>query len=120
MPLAELATLEVRHGPSMIRNENGFLSGYVFVDVAGRDIGSWVEDAKAKVAAELRLPAGTTLLWSGQWENMVRVRERLSRTSIWKASQAVRDCLRLITPGVLLASRTLRLSGKRTSRSVRR
>jgi Cu(I)/Ag(I) efflux system membrane protein CusA/SilA len=77
IPLAELATLEVRHGPAMIRNENGFLAGYVFVDVAGRDIGSWVEAAKAKVAADLKLPAGTSLLWSGQWENMLRVRERL-------------------------------------------
>jgi Cu(I)/Ag(I) efflux system membrane protein CusA/SilA len=61
----------------MIRNENGFLAGYVFVDVADRDIGSWVEEAKAKVAADVALPAGTSLLWSGQWENMVRVRERL-------------------------------------------
>jgi Cu(I)/Ag(I) efflux system membrane protein CusA/SilA len=61
----------------MIRDENGFLAGYVFVDVAGRDIGSWVEAAKAAVSAELRLPAGTTLIWSGQWENMLRVRERL-------------------------------------------
>jgi Cu(I)/Ag(I) efflux system membrane protein CusA/SilA len=78
VPLSELAALEVRHGPSMIRNENGFRAGYVFVDVADRDIGSWVEEAKAAVARELALPPGVTLLWSGQWENMLRVRERLA------------------------------------------
>jgi Cu(I)/Ag(I) efflux system membrane protein CusA/SilA len=77
IPLGELAGIEVRHGPAMIRNENGFLAAYVFVDVAGRDVGSWVEEAKAKVAARVDLPVGTSLLWSGQWENMVRVRERL-------------------------------------------
>ncbi|MGE0640177.1 MAG: efflux RND transporter permease subunit [Thermoanaerobaculia bacterium] len=77
IPLAQLATIEVQHGPAMIRDENGFLAAYVFVDVAGRDIGSWVRDAKARVASEISLPTGTTLAWSGQWENMIRVRDRL-------------------------------------------
>ncbi len=61
----------------MVRNENGFLAGYVFVDVAGRDIGTYVEEAKRAVGERLKLPAGTTLAWSGQYENMLRVRERL-------------------------------------------
>jgi len=61
----------------MIRDENGLLSGYVYVDLAGRDVGSYVEDAKARVANELTLPDGYTLTWSGQYENMQRVYERL-------------------------------------------
>ncbi len=77
VPLGQLADFRVAHGPAMIRNENGFLAGYVFVDVAGRDVGSFVEEAKAAVRREVALPPGTTLLWSGQYENMIRVRERL-------------------------------------------
>jgi Cu(I)/Ag(I) efflux system membrane protein CusA/SilA len=61
----------------MLRNENGFLAGYVFVDIAGRDIGSYVEEAKKLVGERLALPAGYVLQWSGQYENMLRVRERL-------------------------------------------
>jgi Cu(I)/Ag(I) efflux system membrane protein CusA/SilA len=61
----------------MIRNENGFMAGYVFVDIAGRDIGGYVEDAKRVVNRSLSLPAGYVLQWSGQYENMLRVRERL-------------------------------------------
>lgn len=77
VPLGQLADFRIAHGPAMIRNENGFLAGYVFVDVAGRDVGSFVDDAKAAVRREVALPQGTTLLWSGQYENMLRVRERL-------------------------------------------
>ena len=61
----------------MVRDENGFLAGYVYVDVAGRDIGGYVEEAKRAVVAGLELPAGYALQWSGQYENMLRVRERL-------------------------------------------
>jgi Cu(I)/Ag(I) efflux system membrane protein CusA/SilA len=77
VPLAELA--EVRHasGPAMIRDENGLLSGYVYMDLAGRDVGSYVAEAKALVQKELELPTGYMLTWSGQYENMLRVRERL-------------------------------------------
>lgn len=77
VPLAELAEIKVASGPAMIRDENGMLSGYVYVDLAGRDIGGFVEDAKRKVAEELQLPTGYSLVWSGQYENMLRVRERL-------------------------------------------
>lgn len=77
VPLAQLATLERVPGPSMLRNENGFLAGYVFVDIAGRDVGGYVDDAKAAVRGRLRLPAGYIVQWSGQYENMLRVRERL-------------------------------------------
>ena len=77
VPLGQLVDFKVTHGPAMIRNENGFLAGYVFVDVAGRDIGSFVDAAKAEVRQKVALPPGTTLLWSGQYENMIRVRQRL-------------------------------------------
>jgi Cu(I)/Ag(I) efflux system membrane protein CusA/SilA len=77
IPLAEIADIVMRSGPGMIRNENGLLAGYVYVDVSGRDIGTYVEEAKHKVAQELKLPEGYGLIWSGQYENMLRVRERL-------------------------------------------
>jgi Cu(I)/Ag(I) efflux system membrane protein CusA/SilA len=77
VPLAQVADIRLVQGASMVRDENGFLTGYVYVDVAGRDIGGYVEDAKRAVAASLALPRGYTLQWSGQYENMLRVRERL-------------------------------------------
>jgi Cu(I)/Ag(I) efflux system membrane protein CusA/SilA len=77
IPLAEIATLKLTSGPSMLRNENGMLNGYVYVDVAGRDVGGYVAEAKRVVAEQVTLPAGYTLAWSGQYEAMERVRERL-------------------------------------------
>ncbi|HAM36362.1 MAG TPA: CusA/CzcA family heavy metal efflux RND transporter [Elusimicrobia bacterium] len=77
IPLAELADIGLKLGPAMIRNENGLLAGYVYVDVADRDIGGYVEEAKRKVSDSLRLPEGYALQWSGQYENMARVKERL-------------------------------------------
>jgi len=77
IPLAEIATLKLTSGPSMLRNENGMLNGYVYVDVAGRDVGSYVAEAKRVVAEQVALPPGYTIAWSGQYEAMERVRERL-------------------------------------------
>ncbi|MCC6766325.1 MAG: efflux RND transporter permease subunit [Deltaproteobacteria bacterium] len=77
IPMAQIATLRRVEGPAMIRNENGQLAGYVYVDMTGRDIGGYVDEAKAKVQAAVPLPAGYTFVWSGQYENMLRVRERL-------------------------------------------
>jgi len=77
VPLGQLATLELVQGPAMIRDENGFLAGYVYVDIAGRDVGSYVEEAKKRVASQLTLKPGYLLQWSGQYENMLRVKERL-------------------------------------------
>ncbi len=78
IPLEEIADIRFTTGPSMIRDENGMLAGYVFIDMTGRDIGGYVEDAKKLVQQEIRLPAGYSLQWSGQYENMTRVRERLT------------------------------------------
>lgn len=77
VPLGQLADISLVDGPSMIRDENGLLSGYVYVDLAGRDVGGYVEEAKKVVREKLDLPAGYALVWSGQYENMLRVRERL-------------------------------------------
>ncbi|KAB2841445.1 efflux RND transporter permease subunit, partial [bacterium] len=77
IPLSQVAKIQVRSGPAMIRNENGQKTGYVFVDMAGRDIGSYVKEAKAKVAGAMGATPGYTLQWSGQYENMIRVKERL-------------------------------------------
>jgi copper/silver efflux system protein len=77
VPIEQLADIKVLEGPSMLRDENGFLAGYVFVDIAGRDIGGYVEEAKALVGRQLQLPPSYVLQWSGQYENMLRVRERL-------------------------------------------
>jgi len=78
VPLGALADIRVVQGPGMIRNENGMLAGYVYVDVAGRDIGTYVAEAKAAVAAAVTFPAGYLQLWSGQYEHMTRVRDRLT------------------------------------------
>ena len=77
VPMTELADITLATGPSMIRDENGMLAGYVFVDIAGRDVGSYVDEAKKAVTQNLTLPTGYSLIWSGQYENMLRVRERL-------------------------------------------
>jgi len=61
----------------MIRDEDGQLSGYVYVDMTGRDIGGYLEEAKKKVAEQVQLPAGYTLSWSGQYEYMERAKQRL-------------------------------------------
>jgi Cu(I)/Ag(I) efflux system membrane protein CusA/SilA len=75
--LAQVADLKVVTGPSMLRNENGLLDGYVYVDVAGKDLGSYVDEARRFLRASLALPAGYALTWSGQYESMIRVKERL-------------------------------------------
>jgi Cu(I)/Ag(I) efflux system membrane protein CusA/SilA len=77
VPLAQLAEIELTSGPAMIRDENAFLAGYVYVDMAGRDIGGYVEEAKELVRERVELSPGYVIQWSGQYENMIRVRERL-------------------------------------------
>ncbi|HEY6552908.1 MAG TPA: CusA/CzcA family heavy metal efflux RND transporter [Vicinamibacteria bacterium] len=77
IPLSQVASIEMVVGPSMIRNENGLLAGYVYVDMSGSDIGGYVDRAKEAVAAALSLKPGYSIEWSGQYENMLRVRERL-------------------------------------------
>ena len=77
IPVSQLADIKLRPGPAMIRDENAMLNGYVYVDVAGRDVGSYVEEAKQLVRENIQLPPGYTLQWSGQYEAMERVTKRL-------------------------------------------
>ncbi len=76
-PISQLAEVRLASGPGMLRNENGMLTGYVYVDVAGRDVGGYVEEARRRVREQIKLPPGYALEWSGQYEAMARVRERL-------------------------------------------
>lgn len=78
IPIAQLGQVKIRSGPGMIRDENGLLSGYVYIDVADRDIGSYVEEAKQLVRSHIQMPAGFTIEWSGQYEAMERVKDKLS------------------------------------------
>ncbi len=79
IPISEIADVRLVGGPSMIRDENGLLSGYVYVDfdTSEIDVGSYVDKAKKAVASEVTLPTSYAVSWSGQYENMMRVKERL-------------------------------------------
>jgi len=79
VPLGELADVRVTTGPPMIKDENGVLVGYVFADIdtTSRDLGGWVDDAKAMVASQLELPAGYRLQWTGQYEFLAAMEARL-------------------------------------------
>jgi Cu(I)/Ag(I) efflux system membrane protein CusA/SilA len=77
VPLNQVAELEFVTGPPMIRSEDGKLVGFVFVDLAGRPIADYVEDAKEVVAQEVSLPSGTRIEWAGQFTYLERAKERL-------------------------------------------
>ncbi|MEI7542762.1 MAG: CusA/CzcA family heavy metal efflux RND transporter [bacterium] len=77
IPLSYVADLKIASGPGMIRDENGKLTGYVYVDVKDRDIGSYVEEAKKIIKDKINLPTGYSIAFSGQYEFMQRVREKM-------------------------------------------
>ncbi|MCE7963495.1 MAG: efflux RND transporter permease subunit, partial [Acidobacteria bacterium ACB1] len=77
VPLAQVANVKSVEGPTMIQSENGLLRGTVLLNVRGRDVGSFVEDAKRAVAQQIQLPAGYYIAWSGQYENQQRARSRI-------------------------------------------
>ena len=77
IPLSEVATIEKLNGPGMIRNDNGLITGYVYVDLDTSDVGGFAKRAKMIVGEKLKLPAGYSLTWSGQYENIERVKEKL-------------------------------------------
>jgi Cu(I)/Ag(I) efflux system membrane protein CusA/SilA len=77
IPLSELARIEHVRGPAMISSENGLLLATVLLNVQGRDVGGFVEEARARVAKEVSLPAGYYVAWSGRWENQEHARQRL-------------------------------------------
>jgi Cu(I)/Ag(I) efflux system membrane protein CusA/SilA len=78
IPLAQVADIRLRPGPSMISSENGLLRERVFLNVRGRDVGSFVDQAKRVVESKVSLPAGYFLAWSGQYEHQIRARNRLA------------------------------------------
>ena len=77
IPLGQLASIQVLQGPMAVKTENAFPVSTVFVDIEDRDVGSYVRDAQRVVSTQLSLPSGYTLLWSGQYEFMQRVAERM-------------------------------------------
>jgi copper/silver efflux system protein len=77
IPLAQVAEIRQVPGPAMISSENGLLVVTVLLNVRGRDVGSFVEEAREAVAAKVPLPAGSYVEWSGQYENERRARQRL-------------------------------------------
>ncbi|EKD71018.1 MAG: hypothetical protein ACD_46C00294G0001 [uncultured bacterium] len=78
IPLREIASVDIVEGPDMIRSENARLNGWVYVDIAGRDLGSYVREAQQAVNQQIKLPAGYSISWSGQYEYLERAKERLN------------------------------------------
>ena len=78
IPISELADIHTATGPSMIRDEDGLLTGYVYVDIAGRDIESYIGEAGPLLRKSLHIPPGCAIAWSGQYESMQRVKQRLT------------------------------------------
>jgi Cu(I)/Ag(I) efflux system membrane protein CusA/SilA len=76
--LADVADVRVVDGPPVIKSENARLNGWIYVDISGRDLGSYVAEAQRVVAQKIELPTGYSLSWSGQYEYMVRAQERLA------------------------------------------
>lgn len=77
VPLEQVATIEVTPGPPMINSENGMLRSLVMLNVRGRDMGSFVDEAKAAMEERFELPDGYYVNWSGQYENQIRAKKRL-------------------------------------------
>jgi len=75
--LADVANVSITDGPPLIKSENARLNGWTYVDITGRDLGSYVAEAQRVVAEQVDLPASYSLSWSGQYEYMVRSKERL-------------------------------------------
>jgi Cu(I)/Ag(I) efflux system membrane protein CusA/SilA len=77
VPLSQLADIRVVEGAAMISSENGLLRGLVLLNVRGRDVGSFIEEARQQVAEKVRMPAGYYVEWGGQYENQIRAKQRL-------------------------------------------
>ena len=78
IPLAEVAEIRVDDGPGMIKTENARLNGWVYIDIEGRDLGSYVAEAQRVVREQVQLPTGYSISWSGQYEYMVRAKAQLA------------------------------------------
>ena len=78
IPLGEVADVELTEGPSMIRDENGMLASYVYIDMGERDLGGYVSEVRRAVESKLQLPPGYGLTWTGQYEYQQRAQERFA------------------------------------------
>ncbi|MCP5142562.1 MAG: efflux RND transporter permease subunit [Gammaproteobacteria bacterium] len=79
IPLRQVATVEIVDGPPMLKSENARLNGWTFVDVRGRDLGSYVKEAQAVVREKVKLPPGYSITWSGQYEYLLRAEAKLAK-----------------------------------------
>jgi len=77
IPLGEIAEIGIVQGPTSIKSEEGLLANYVYIDFSGRDVGGYVEEAKENVEKQVKLPAGYSLQWSGEYEYLLKTWERL-------------------------------------------
>ena len=115
IPLGALAEVRIVDGPGMIRSENARRTGFVFIDIAGRDLGSYVTEARARVADEVALPPGYSITWSGQYEYIQRMQERL--TLVAPATLLLITLMlflafnRVIEVGIILAALPVALAG---------
>jgi len=119
IPLGEIASLKLAPGPSMIRDEGGELTGYVYIDLGTSDYGGWVNHAQKVLARQLKLPTGYSIQWSGEYEFQLRARKRLMLvlpvvfatiffllymllSSVAESIVLIVPCLYAITGGLLL------------------
>jgi Cu(I)/Ag(I) efflux system membrane protein CusA/SilA len=82
IPLGQLAEIAINPGPPMIKSENAQLTAWIFVDIAGRDLGGYIGEARRQIAAEVELPAAYTMLFAGQFEFWEETIPRLTAASI--------------------------------------
>jgi Cu(I)/Ag(I) efflux system membrane protein CusA/SilA len=78
IPLAEVADIRIDDGPAMIKTENARLNGWIYVDIEGRDLGTYVAEAQRVVREQVQLPPGYSVAWSGQYEYLVRAKQQLA------------------------------------------
>jgi Cu(I)/Ag(I) efflux system membrane protein CusA/SilA len=77
IPIGQITDINITQGPPSIRDENGSLAGFVFVDIKDRDMGSYVKEAKQIIDEQIQLPPGYRLVWAGQYQYMERAKEKL-------------------------------------------
>jgi copper/silver efflux system protein len=77
IPISDLADVSTRPGPAMLRNENGLLTGYVYIDLAGRDPAGYVAEADRIIRTNVKMPAGSSISWTGQYEAIARMKQQL-------------------------------------------
>lgn len=115
IPLGSLAEVKLVDGPGMIRSENARRTGFVFIDIAGRDLGGYVTEARKLVAEKVTLPPGYSITWAGQYEYIERMQERLKlvapATLLIITLMLFMAFNRLVEVGIILAALPVALAG---------